>query len=82
MTEQLSEKQREVFLWWRDKKTGSYDGLICEGAVRSGKTYALSLSFMLWAMTGFDGRRFAICSKTVTALGRNILIGFIPQSQR
>lgn len=73
MTEQLSEKQREVFLWWTDKKTGSYDGIICEGAVRSGKTYALSLSFMLWAMTGFDGKRFAVCSKTVTALGRNIL---------
>ena len=42
----FSEKQREILRFpYRD-----YDALICDGAVRSGKTSVMSLSFFLWAM--------------------------------
>ena len=73
MTDKLSEKQLDVFLWWREERTRDFDGIICDGAVRSGKTFALSLSFTLWAMTSFDGKRFALCSKTIASLKRNLL---------
>ena len=42
----FSAKQRRVLDWWRDD---GFDGVICDGAVRSGKTFALSVSFFLSA---------------------------------
>ena len=50
--------------------------LICDGAVRSGKTIVMILSFVLWAMTNFDRTNFAICGKTVTNAEKNILRPF------
>lgn len=73
MALELSDKQRRVFTWWmpgspdRDKT-----GVICDGAVRSGKTWAMSLSFALWAMTCFDGAYFGLCGKTEKSLRRNL----------
>ena len=53
----FSEKQREILRFpYRD-----YDALICDGAVRSGKTSVMSLSFFLWAMGRFNGCAFALC---------------------
>ena len=65
----FSEKQREILRFpYRD-----YDALICDGAVRSGKTSVMSLSFLLWAMGGFNGCAFALCGKSVGAVERNIV---------
>ena len=50
--------------------------IICDGAVRSGKTIVMSLAFVLWAMTNFDKTNFAICGKTVSNAERNILKPF------
>ena len=47
--------------------------LICDGAVRSGKTTVMSMAFVLWAMQNYDRTNFAICGKTVQAAERNIL---------
>lgn len=47
--------------------------LLCDGAVRSGKTLAMSFAFVLWAMSNFDRTNFAICGKTVASAERNIL---------
>ena len=44
------------------------EAIICDGAVRSGKTLSMGLGFFLWAMACFDGRRFGLCGKTVSAL--------------
>ena len=44
-----------------------YDALICDGAVRSGKTSVMSLSFLRWAMLSFTGQAFAFCGKSVGA---------------
>ena len=65
----FSGRQLEVL---RFPYTG-YDALICDGAVRSGKTSVMSLSFILWAMKRFDRCTFALCGKSVGSVERNII---------
>ena len=60
--------------WWTKKKYKTLDGVICHGAVRSGKTMALTIGFFLWSMASFQGQVFALCGKTVGALRRNLLL--------
>ena len=67
---QLSEKQRTVLGWWRD---GRFDAIICDGAVRSGKTFALGVSFVLWAMSCFQRQRFGLCAASINGVRRNLL---------
>jgi len=64
--------------WWNRQNSTNYDGIICDGAVRSGKTLAMSLGFFLWSMCSFENQVFGICGKTIGALRRNI-VGFLPQ---
>ena len=66
----FSEKQREIM---RFPYYPQYEALICDGAVRSGKTSIMSLSFFLWAMGNFAGKAFAFCGKSVGAVERNIV---------
>lgn len=70
---QFSQKQLAVLTWWRTEHYKNCDAVICDGAVRSGKTLCMSLSFAAWAMSEFDGGVFAICGKTVTSLRRNVI---------
>lgn len=65
----FSEKQMKIMAF---PYTG-YDALICDGAVRSGKTSVMSLSFFRWAMLTFAGQAFAFCGKSVGAVERNIV---------
>lgn len=68
----FSPKQAEILRFaYNDEET-----LICDGAVRSGKTIVMSLAFVLWAMSNFDKCNFAICGKTVSNAERNILRPF------
>ena len=78
-TFRFSPKQRQVLTWWR---TGRWQALICDGAVRSGKTFCMGLSFFLWAQHDFNGRQFALCGKTVGALRRNLLTELVPCLRR
>ena len=75
--EKVSPKQKFVFSWWASPKYESYDGIICDGAVRSGKTMAMSISFIIWAMSKFDGKSFGICGKTIVSVRRNLVNGLI-----
>lgn len=69
----FSPKQLEVMRWWLPQRdTAKYDGIICDGAVRSGKTLCMSVSFVSWAMFSFDGMAFAICGKTIRSVRRNV----------
>lgn len=65
----LSEKQLEIYKF----PYGKYDALICDGAVRSGKTINMAISFILWAMSTFSGQDFGICGKSVGSVERNII---------
>lgn len=76
----FSEKQRRVLTWWTPGSADrGYEAIICDGAVRSGKTMAMGLSFFLWAMVCFDGQRFGVCGKTIQSLRRNVLAEILPR---
>lgn len=76
----FSSKQRRVLTWWLPSSGDSgKDAIICDGAVRSGKTLAMGLGFFLWAQTCFDGQRFGVCGKTVGSLRRNVLSEIMPK---
>ena len=76
---EFSPKQRRVLTWWRP---GSPDrdkqAIICDGAVRSGKTLCTGLSFFCWAMQRFQNRRFALCGRTIVSVRRNLLEELLP----
>lgn len=70
----FSKKQRKVLNWWCDTSpVKDCDGIIADGAIRSGKTLSMSLSFVLWAMSSFNGQNFAMCGKTIGSFRRNVL---------
>ena len=64
--------------WWKTPKYRDYDAIICDGAVRSGKTLSMSLGFFIWASGSFDGSAFAVCGKTITSLRRNVITPLLP----
>lgn len=75
MMKGFSKKQMELMSWWCPQSgLSGCDGIICDGAVRSGKTLCMALSFFAWSMARFDGENFAICGKTIGAVRRNLLI--------
>lgn len=70
----FSRKQRMVLNWWTDDSpVKDKDGIIADGAIRSGKTVCMSLSFVMWAMHRFDGQNFGMCGKTIASFRRNVL---------
>ena len=74
----LSKKQKLTMNWWSKKEFKNLDAIICDGAVRSGKTLSMSLGFVFWACQGFNGGAFAMCGKTVTSLRRNVVTPLLP----
>ena len=73
----FSPKQRLLFRWWN-----RYDAVICDGAVRSGKTFAMGVAFFLWAMSGFRSRQFGLCATTQNGVRRNLLTPVLPVLRR
>ena len=70
----FSPKQKTVLTWWTGQSPyRKYEAIICDGAVRSGKTLSMGLSFFLWAMCSYNGRRFGLCGRTIISLRRNVL---------
>ena len=67
--DKISEKQAQILDFV--VSDGLY--LICDGAVRSGKTVFMSAAFVIWAMEYYDRTNFAICGKTVQSAERNVL---------
>ena len=81
--ESFSEKQLRVLSWWCPSSPDrNFDAIICDGAVRSGKTLCMSVSFVAWAFSAFDDTSFALCGKTVTSLRRNIITPILPVLRR
>ena len=66
-----------MLTWW-SRKEKPWEALICDGAVRSGKTFSMGLSFFLWAQACFDGQQFGLCGKTIVSLRRNLLTDLLP----
>lgn len=65
----ISPKQKKILAF----QYSSYDVIICDGAVRSGKTSIMFVAFIDWAMRNFSNMRFGICGKTVGSAVENII---------
>lgn len=75
----FSKKQLTALSWWHNNSPyHSYDAIICDGAVRSGKTTCMSMGFIAWSICRFDNTNFALCGKTVTSLRRNVITSLLP----
>lgn len=72
----ISHKQRQIMAFPFTK----YDALICDGAIRSGKTVFMTLAFVDDAMRRYSGQRFGICGKTVDSAVKNIIMPFLSLS--
>ena len=68
----ISQKQKKILAFPYSR----YDALICDGAVRSGKTSIMMWSFVRWAMESFNGQRFGVCGRTVDSCTKNIIVPF------
>ncbi|MDF2631773.1 MAG: family phage terminase large subunit, partial [Caproiciproducens sp.] len=78
----FSKKQLQALSWWCPGSPFSgRDAIICDGAVRSGKTLCLGISFAAWALCCFNDRSFAICGKTIRSLKRNLITTLLPALQ-
>lgn len=69
----ISDKQRQIMAFPFTK----YDVLICDGAIRSGKTVFMMLAFVDDAMRRYNGQRFGICGKTVDSTVKNIIAPYL-----
>lgn len=71
----FSPRQLISMYWWADPRYSYCAGIIADGAVRSGKTVALSFGFLIWSMANFNNQNFAMCGKTIQSFNRNVLTG-------
>lgn len=70
----FSVRQKKIMNWWMEgSPVSDRDGIIADGAIRSGKSLCMSLSFVMWAMDQFDGQNFGMCGKSVGSFRRNVL---------
>ena len=72
--QRLSKRQLLAATWWNRPRFRDREAIICDGAVRSGKTVCMADGFFLWSMSTFDGETFALCGKTIESLRRNIVM--------
>jgi PBSX family phage terminase large subunit len=69
----ISKKQKQIMAFPYTK----YDAIICDGAIRSGKTVFMMLTFVDDAMRRYNGQRFGICGKTVDSTIKNIIAPYM-----
>lgn len=69
----ISDKQKKILAF----PYSDYDAIICDGAIRSGKTSIMTVAFIDWAMREFSGQRFGICGKSVDSATKNIILPYM-----
>lgn len=69
----ISRKQKQIMAF----PFTTYDALICDGAIRSGKTVFMMLSFVDDAMRRYNNQRFGICGKTVDSTVKNLIMPYL-----
>ena len=69
----ISNKQKQIMAF----PFTNYDCLIADGAIRSGKTAFMILSFVDDAMRRYNNQRFGICGKTVDSTVKNIIMPYL-----
>ena len=70
----FSRKQQMALHWW-EKGSGHEHCrmMLADGAIRSGKTVAMILSFLRWSLKTYRGQCFILAGVTSGALRRNVL---------
>lgn len=70
----FSKKQLQVLTWWLPQSpVHDRDIIIADGAIRSGKTVSMALSYVQWSMHSFEGENFGMAGKTIGSFRRNVL---------
>lgn len=69
----ISPKQKKILAFPYTK----YDALICDGAIRAGKTAIMTIAFIDDVMRRYNGQRVGICGKTVDSAIKNIIVPYI-----
>lgn len=63
-----------IFNWWLDESgVSDADGIIADGAIRSGKTLPMSTAFIERSMRVYNGVNHGMAGKTIGALRRNVI---------
>ena len=73
MYQSFSKRQMLAMTWWNRPSLCQMEGIICDGAIRSGKTLSMVTGFFLWSMASFNGCTFGLCGRTIGALRRNVV---------
>jgi len=75
----FGKKQLKILTWWTTASPYSgMDGIIADGAIRSGKSLSMSVSYVFWAMATFDGCQFGMSGKSVGSFNRNVVFWMLP----
>ena len=69
----FSKRQNLAMTWWNRPQFKRLDAIICDGAVRSGKTVCMADGFFIWSMSRFDRCNFALCGRSISSLRRNVV---------
>ena len=69
----FSKRQLLAMTWWNRPQFHTLDAIICDGAVRSGKTVCMADGFFIWSMSSFEGCNFALCGRSISSLRRNVV---------
>lgn len=69
----ISKKQKQIMAF----QYTDYDALIADGAIRTGKTVFMMLSFVDDAMRRYNNQLFGICGKTVDSTVKNIIMPYM-----
>lgn len=69
----FSKKQMQVLAWWTSPQYKHKEAIIADGSVRAGKTVVMSLSYIIWSMSEFNGHNFGMAGKTIGSLRRNVI---------
>lgn len=70
----FSPRQKLILSWWHpDSPYHDWEGIIADGAIRSGKSMSMSLSFIFWSMHSFRDQQFGICGNTIGSIRRNVI---------
>ena len=56
----FSKRQLLAMTWWNRPGLKNRDGILCDGAIRSGKTLSMVTGFFLWSMAS---QRILKCEK-------------------
>ena len=62
-----------MFFWCNGSPHQDKDIVIADGAIRSGKTISMIISFIRWSLSNYEGENFIIAGKTIGSLKKNVI---------